>query len=139
MSDRLDETAFSWEAGARQLIDRLIAVALKVEGDIPEEARIQDLLKYCHLNGHADRLSRRPRASTDSTQRVPTEKTQSLIPAPQDHKPAGVNHPLNLVFVEWGPTALKKYRTAEVGDEFPVTLKKKADGHVRIMYHKKQV
>jgi hypothetical protein len=49
MSDRLDETAFSWEAGARQLIDRLIAVALKVEGDIPEEARIQDLLKVLSL------------------------------------------------------------------------------------------
>jgi hypothetical protein len=66
MSDRLNhsgvsdppttETAFSWEAGARQLIDLLMAVAQKVEGDIPEETRIHDLLKYCRLNDHADRL-----------------------------------------------------------------------------------
>jgi hypothetical protein len=40
------------------------------------------------------------------------------------------------VFVEWGPIALKKYRLAEVGTEFPVGVKKMADGHVRIIYHR---
>jgi hypothetical protein len=135
--ERHEETAFPWEAGARQLIDRLMAVALTVEGDIPEEARIHDLLKYCHLNDHADLLSKRPRKPIDTTLPATAEKTQrAQCPPPEDHTPARVNHPLNRVFVEWGPIALKKYRLAEVGTEFPVGVKKMADGHVKIMYHR---
>jgi hypothetical protein len=132
-----EETAFSWVTGACQLIDRLMAVALTVEGEIPEETAIQGLLKFCSLDDHVDRLLNRPQNPIDKTQPAAAEKTQegqSPTPALRDHEPAEVNHPLNRVWIDWGPTALKKYRTAEAGTKLWFAVQKKADGHARIMY-----
>jgi hypothetical protein len=72
-----------------------------------------------------------------SSQPAAAEKTQggqSPTPALRDHKPAEVNHPLNRIWIDWGSTALKKYRTAEAGTKLWFAVQKKADGHARIMY-----
>jgi hypothetical protein len=136
---RDEEIAFSWDECARQLIDRLMSVVLRVEEEIPEEASIHGLLKHCHLGDHAERLSKRPRKPFEKTEPAEAEKTQrgqDLTPALQVHDPAGVKHPPNHVRIEWEIEARINYWKAAVGTELPVAVRKIAADHVEILKRK---
>ena len=132
-----EPTEFELEPGVRQLIDALMDVILEnrsiTERDVTQ---ISGLGIYCHHRPLADQLrsfwndstrSSRPDADNHAGGQSPTS-------ALQDHKPAEVDHPLNRVWIDWGSTALKKYRTAEAGTKLWFVVQKKADGHARIMY-----
>jgi hypothetical protein len=61
------EGNFAWETGARQLIPLLVSAVLRLE-EVPDEAKIRDLLKYCHYDALADQLSKRPKRATETDQ-----------------------------------------------------------------------
>jgi hypothetical protein len=111
----------------RQLIDLLMPVVLRGEGEIPEEAVILDLLKFLGLYDFADRLSKRPRKPIDRAHAAVAEAQGA------DHNPSWSSH---LMRVDFGPKARIKHLSGEDGTEFPGAIKRMAKGHIKIMYRR---
>jgi hypothetical protein len=130
-----EEAAFSLDTGRGQLIiDLLMAVVLKVEGEIPEEAVILDCLKRLGLYDYADSLSQRPKKPIDRPHPAVVEKAlgvQYLTPKFGDHASGWLRHPPTRMRVDFRPKALKKYQD---GTEFLAAIKKMDEGHLKIMY-----